>query len=155
MGTCFIYVDKQAAVIFAHIEFDPLTLLMDPMGIVRKLWAPYFRFGVDHPDETIFLLSLLGQRYFPCVWQNTGRQLFSLFSWYDSRTHGELSPSAPNKHGSAMASCAHLYRYVCQVCGGRVLCPTIKRRRIQCSSSWVPVWPDACGRKHSPQNVPP
>lgn len=67
MVTCFIYVDKQAAVIFAHIEFDPLTLLMDPMGIVRKLWAPYFRFGVDHPDETIFLLSLLGQRYFPCV----------------------------------------------------------------------------------------
>ena len=65
MVTCFIYVDKQAAAIFDHIEFDPLTLLMDPMGVVRKLWAPYFRFWVDHPDETIFYYRFRDSAAFP------------------------------------------------------------------------------------------
>lgn len=51
---CFTYVDKQAAAIFDHLEFDPASLFADPMGAVKSLWLPYFRFWVAHPDETIF-----------------------------------------------------------------------------------------------------
>ena len=41
---CFTYVDKQAAVIFEHLKFDPQNMLDDPMGTVKSLWLPYFRF---------------------------------------------------------------------------------------------------------------
>ena len=51
---CFTYVDKQAAAIFEHLKFNPLTMLTDPMGTVKSLWLPYFRFWVAHPDETVF-----------------------------------------------------------------------------------------------------
>ena len=43
---CFTYVDKQAAAIFEHLKFNPLLMLTDPMGAVRALWIPYFRFWV-------------------------------------------------------------------------------------------------------------
>ena len=51
---CFTYVDKQAAAIFENSKFSPLAMLADPMGSVKKLWQPYFRFWVAHPDETVF-----------------------------------------------------------------------------------------------------
>ena len=51
---CFTYVDKQAAAIFEHLKLNPLTMVTDPMGAVKSLWLPYFRFWVAHPDETIF-----------------------------------------------------------------------------------------------------
>lgn len=42
---CFTYVDKQAAAIFEHLKFNPLTMITDPMGAVKSLWLPYFDFG--------------------------------------------------------------------------------------------------------------
>lgn len=51
---CFIYVDKQAADLFNHISFSPLLIAVNPTKAIRKLWQPYFRFWVNHPDETIF-----------------------------------------------------------------------------------------------------
>ena len=51
---CFTYVDKQAAAVFEHLDVNPLTMLASPMGAVKSLWLPYFRFWVAHPDETIF-----------------------------------------------------------------------------------------------------
>lgn len=51
---CFTYVDKQAAQLFDHIVFNPLTLITNPQKTIHKLWAPYFRFWVNHPDETVF-----------------------------------------------------------------------------------------------------
>lgn len=51
---CFTYVDKQAADLFNHIILNPLTLITNPQKAVCKLWQPYFRFWVSHPDETIF-----------------------------------------------------------------------------------------------------
>lgn len=51
---CFTYVDKQAAAIFDHIMFNPLTLITNPTKAVHKLWRPYFRYWVNHPDETVF-----------------------------------------------------------------------------------------------------
>ncbi|WP_322173641.1 TetR/AcrR family transcriptional regulator [Acutalibacter caecimuris] len=54
MVECFTYVDKQAAAIFDHLQFDPLAVLKDPIEAVRSLWLPYFRFWVARPDETIF-----------------------------------------------------------------------------------------------------
>ena len=41
---CFTYVDRQAAAIFDQLAFDPQSMPADPMGAVRQLWQPYFRF---------------------------------------------------------------------------------------------------------------
>lgn len=62
---CFIYVDKQAAAIFECLTLNPLTMLADPMGAVKGLWLPYFRFWVGHPDETIFYHRFRDSAFFP------------------------------------------------------------------------------------------
>ena len=62
---CFTYVDKQAAAIFEHLQFNPLAMLTDPMGAVKELWQPYFRFWVAHPDETIFYHRFRDSVFFP------------------------------------------------------------------------------------------
>ncbi len=62
---CFTYVDKQAAAIFEHTKCNPLTLLTDPMGAVRSLWVPYFRFWIAHPDETVFYHRFRDSSFFP------------------------------------------------------------------------------------------
>lgn len=54
LAECFTYVDKQAAAIFEHLKFNPLTMLTDPMGAIKGLWLPYFRFWTSHPDGTVF-----------------------------------------------------------------------------------------------------
>ena len=51
---CFTYVDRQAAAIFDQLAFDPHAIVADPVGAVKSLWLPYFRFWVAHPDETVF-----------------------------------------------------------------------------------------------------
>ncbi len=65
MVECFTYVDKQAAAIFENLKFNPLTILTDPMGAVKKLWLPYFRFWVSHPDETVFYHRFRDSAFFP------------------------------------------------------------------------------------------
>lgn len=62
---CFTYVDRQAAEIFEHLQFDPMTMLTDPVGAVKSLWLPYFRFWVAHPDETIFYHRFRDSSFFP------------------------------------------------------------------------------------------
>ena len=62
---CFTYVDKQAAAIFENSKFSPLAMLADPMGSVKKLWLPYFRFWVAHPDETVFYHRFRDSAFFP------------------------------------------------------------------------------------------
>lgn len=59
LAACFTYVDQQAAAIFEDLRFNPLAMRTDPMGVVKDLWLPYFRFWVAHPDETVFYLSLI------------------------------------------------------------------------------------------------
>lgn len=54
MEECFLHVDKQAAAAFDGIKLSPEDILNDPMGAVRTLWQPYFRFWVARPDETVF-----------------------------------------------------------------------------------------------------
>ena len=54
LAECFTYVDKQAAVIFEGLQFDPQAMLADPMRAVKGLWMPYFRFWTARPDETVF-----------------------------------------------------------------------------------------------------
>ena len=34
---CFTYVDRQAAAIFEHLRFDPLSMRIDPMGAIKGL----------------------------------------------------------------------------------------------------------------------
>ena len=62
---CFTYVDKQAAAIFEHLRFNPLSMLADPIGAVKGLWLPYFRFWTSHPDETIFYHRFRDSSFFP------------------------------------------------------------------------------------------
>lgn len=62
---CFTYVDKQAAEIFEHLRFDPRVVLTDPMGAVKGLWLPYFRFWTSHPDETVFYHRFRDSTFFP------------------------------------------------------------------------------------------
>lgn len=62
---CFNYVDQQAAAIFEHLMLNPLTMLTDPMEAVRRLWSPYFRFWVAHPDETVFYHRFRDSAFFP------------------------------------------------------------------------------------------
>lgn len=65
MVACFASVDQQAAEIFEHLKFNPLIMLTDPMGAVRSLWVPYFRFWVAHPDETVFYHRFRDSAAFP------------------------------------------------------------------------------------------
>nr|WP_325204950.1 TetR/AcrR family transcriptional regulator [uncultured Oscillibacter sp.] len=62
---CFTYVDKQAAAIFEHLKVNPLSMLTDPMGAVKGLWLPYFRFWTAHPDETVFYHRFRDSTFFP------------------------------------------------------------------------------------------
>ncbi len=62
---CFTYVDKKAEEIFEHLRFNPLTMVIDPMGAVKSLWLPYFRFWVSHPDETVFYHRFRDSAFFP------------------------------------------------------------------------------------------
>ncbi len=62
---CFTYVDKQVAVIFEHLKFHPLAMLTDPMGAIKGLWLPYFRFWTSHPDETVFYHRFRDSAFFP------------------------------------------------------------------------------------------
>ena len=65
LAECFTYVDKQAAAIFEHLKFNPLTMLTSPMGAVKGLWLPYFRFWTSHPDETVFYHRFRDSAFFP------------------------------------------------------------------------------------------
>ena len=62
---CFTYVDRQAAAIFDQLAFDSHAIVADPVGAVRSLWLPYFRFWVAHPDETVFYHRFRDSALFP------------------------------------------------------------------------------------------
>jgi len=77
---CFTYVDRQAAAIFDQLSFNPLTMLVDPIGAVKKLWLPYFRFWVAHPDETVFYHRFRDSAFFPKYDRNRDVGYFSVFT---------------------------------------------------------------------------
>lgn len=77
---CFTYVDRQAAAIFDQLSFNPLTMLVDPIGAVKKLWLPYFRFWVAHPDETVFYHRFRDSAFFPKYDRSRDVGYFSVFT---------------------------------------------------------------------------
>lgn len=77
---CFTYVDRQAAEIFDRLKFNPLTMLTDPMGAVKSLWQPYFRFWVAHPDETVFYHRFRDSAAFPKYDKARDASYFSAFA---------------------------------------------------------------------------
>lgn len=77
---CFTYVDRQAAAIFEQLSFNPLTMLVDPIGAVKKLWLPYFRFWVAHPDETVFYHRFRDSAFFPKYDRNRDVGYFCVFT---------------------------------------------------------------------------
>ena len=76
---CFTYVDKQAAAIFEHLKFNPWIMLTDPIGAVKGLWLPYFRFWIAHPDETIFYHRFRDSSFFPKYDKNRDVTYFKTF----------------------------------------------------------------------------
>jgi len=65
LETCFNAVDKQAAAVFDQADLDPQQIRADPEGAVRALWQPYYRFWIDHPDETLFYHRFRDRVEFP------------------------------------------------------------------------------------------
>lgn len=65
MAAAFTHVDKQVAGIFDHIAFDVQAMGIDPVGAVKQLWLPYFRFWLSHPDETVFYHRFRDSELFP------------------------------------------------------------------------------------------
>jgi len=62
---CFTHVDRQAAGLFRNLKFDPAAICADPMGAVKALWLPYFRFWTARPDETVFYHRFRDSTFFP------------------------------------------------------------------------------------------
>lgn len=79
MNDCFTYVDRQAAAIFDHVRFNPLSLLTNPMKAVKDLWLPYFRFWVAHPDETVFYHRYRDSASFVMLDQSRDQSYFRSF----------------------------------------------------------------------------
>lgn len=80
MMECFIYVDRQAAAVFEHLKFDPQTMLTDPIGAVKSLWVPYFRFWLARPDETIFYHRFRDSASFPAYDKSRDSGYFEVFA---------------------------------------------------------------------------
>ena len=76
---CFTYVDKQAAEIFERLKFNLLVMLTDPMGAIKSLWLPYFRFWTSHPDETVFYHRFRDSTFFPKYDKNRDVSYFKTF----------------------------------------------------------------------------
>lgn len=76
---CFTHIDMQVAEIFDHLKLNPLLLLTDPMGAVKSLWLPYFRFWVAHPDETIFYHRFRDSTFFPAYERKRSVNYFDSF----------------------------------------------------------------------------
>ena len=79
LAECFTYVDKQAAEIFERLKFNPLVMLTDPMGAIKSLWLPYFRFWTSHPDETVFYHRFQDSTFFPKYDKNRDVSYFKTF----------------------------------------------------------------------------
>ncbi len=80
LAECFIYVDQQAAAIFERLEFTPVSLFADPIGAAKRLWLPYFRFWVAHPDATIFYHRFRDSAAFPRYDKVRDASYFASFS---------------------------------------------------------------------------
>ena len=79
LAACFTYVDQQAAAIFEDLRFNPLAMRTDPMGVVKDLWLPYFRFWVAHPDETVFYHRFRDSAAFPRFYKSYNGSPFQAF----------------------------------------------------------------------------
>ena len=77
---CFTHVDRQAAAIFDHLQLDPQDIHADPTNAVKRLWQPYFRFWLSHPDETIFYHRFRDSTFFPKYDKVRDASYFSSFA---------------------------------------------------------------------------
>lgn len=65
MQECFVKIDKQVAALFDHVQIDTKTMAADPIGVIKALWLPYFRFWTSRPDETVFYHRFRDSASFP------------------------------------------------------------------------------------------
>lgn len=79
METCFACVDRQAAAIFDALQLTREQMVRDPLGAVKSLWLPYFRFWVTHPNETVFYHRFRDSAYFPAFDKKRNINYFKTF----------------------------------------------------------------------------
>lgn len=80
MEECFLHVDRQVAGVFQNIRVNPLAVLRDPMGAVKSLWQPYFRFWLARPDETVFYHRFRDSAAFPAFDKSRDASYFDAFA---------------------------------------------------------------------------
>lgn len=76
---CFYYVDREIAHLFDRAQPDPERMAADPMGAIRDLWTPYFRWLVNHPDQTVFYHRFRDSPAFPAFDRQRDVSYFTSF----------------------------------------------------------------------------
>lgn len=79
MEACFFYVDRQVAALYNDFELDPTLLVSDPAEAVKRLWLPYYRFWIAHPDETVFYHRFRDSARFPSFDKQRDVSYFAAF----------------------------------------------------------------------------
>ena len=131
---CFTYVDKQAAAIFDHLTLNPISMLTDPMGAVKSLWLPYFRYWTSHPDETVFYHRFRDSAFFP---KYDKTRDFTYFNTFIRMVHLFKRSSRPWTK-STRTSCGFMSshpQFYTPNMWWRGFCPTARRPRTRCFSS--------------------
>jgi len=80
LKAAFTWVDMQAADIFENLTFSPQEIMAAPLGTVKKLWQPYFRFWIARPDETVFYYRFRDSEMFPVYDQKRDASYFKSFA---------------------------------------------------------------------------
>lgn len=65
LQVCFETVDRQIAGIFDQVHVSREQAAQDPEGEIRRLWTIYWRWLVNHPDETVFYHRYRDNARFP------------------------------------------------------------------------------------------
>lgn len=53
---CFEEIDRRIAEIFQRVRVEPLDVQREPEREIRRVWTGYYRYLVEHPDETVFYI---------------------------------------------------------------------------------------------------
>lgn len=79
MRACFEHVDRQIAALFDTMDLTPKQVAQDPRTAVCRLWVPYFRWLVSHPDETVFYHQYRNHPDFPAFHKTRDISYFAAF----------------------------------------------------------------------------
>lgn len=79
LQVCFEEVDRQIAKLFDHVTLERSEFLSNPERTIHRLWSMYFRWLVDHPDETVFYHRFRDSSTFPAYEKQRDVSYFASF----------------------------------------------------------------------------